>query len=62
MLASIAEFENDLRTERQTEGIAKAKESGMKFRRPAKLNKQICHAIHTRRTERVTIDQLAKEF
>ncbi|MDN4735459.1 recombinase family protein [Vibrio parahaemolyticus] len=25
MLASIAEFENDLRTERQAEGIAKAK-------------------------------------
>ncbi|MDF4892093.1 recombinase family protein, partial [Vibrio parahaemolyticus] len=31
MLASIAEFENDLRTERQAEGIAKAKENGVKF-------------------------------
>ncbi len=28
MLASIAEFENDLRTERQAEGVAKAKEMG----------------------------------
>ncbi|HHY0626015.1 TPA: recombinase family protein [Vibrio parahaemolyticus] len=46
MLASIAEFENDLRTERQAEGIAKAKENGVKFGRPAKLNEQICHAIH----------------
>ncbi len=62
MLASIAEFENDLRTERQAEGIAKAKENGVKFGRPAKLNEQICHAIHTRRTEGATIGQLAKEF
>ncbi|MDF4350760.1 recombinase family protein, partial [Vibrio parahaemolyticus] len=31
MLASIAELENDLRTERQAEGIAKAKENGVKF-------------------------------
>ena len=33
MLAAVAEFENDLRTERQTEGIAKAKENGVKFGR-----------------------------
>ncbi|WP_025793493.1 recombinase family protein, partial [Vibrio parahaemolyticus] len=51
MLASIAEFENDLRTERQAEGIAKAKENGVKFGRPAKLNEQISDAIHSRRTE-----------
>jgi DNA invertase Pin-like site-specific DNA recombinase len=37
MLASIAEFENDLRPERQAKGIAKAKENGVKFGRPAKL-------------------------
>ncbi|WP_257576303.1 recombinase family protein [Vibrio parahaemolyticus] len=42
MLASIAEFENDLRTERQAEGIAKAKENGVKFGRPEKLDAQIC--------------------
>ncbi|WP_341849128.1 helix-turn-helix domain-containing protein [Vibrio parahaemolyticus] len=62
MLASIAEFENDLRTERQAEGIAKAKENGVKFGRPAKLNEQISDAIHSRRTEGATIGQLAKEF
>ncbi len=62
MLASIAEFENDLRTERQAEGIAKAKENGVKFGRPAKLNKHICDAIHSRRAEGATIGQLAKEF
>ena len=31
MLAAIAEFETDLRSERQLEGIAKAKEHGVKF-------------------------------
>ncbi|WP_446751457.1 recombinase family protein [Vibrio sp. S9_S30] len=62
MLESIAEFENDLRTERQAEGIAKAKENGVKFGRPAKLNEQICRAIHLRRTEGAAIGQLAKEF
>ncbi|HIF9459157.1 TPA: recombinase family protein [Photobacterium damselae] len=62
MLASIAEFENDLRTERQAEGIAKAKENGVKFGRPAKLNEQICLEIHLRRTDGATIGQLAKEF
>ena len=34
MLASIAEFETDLHSERQAEGIAKARESGVKFGRP----------------------------
>ncbi len=48
MLASIAEFENDLRTERQAEGIAKAKENGVKFGRPEKLDAQICDAIYDR--------------
>ncbi|AYO18527.1 recombinase family protein (plasmid) [Vibrio owensii] len=62
MLASIAEFENDLRTERQAEGIAKAKENGVKFGRPAKLNDQICDTIYALRTEGATIGQLAKEF
>ena len=37
MLTSNAEFENDLRTERQAEGIAKAKEIGVKFGWPAKM-------------------------
>ncbi|EPP1861206.1 hypothetical protein ACUMO5_000435 [Vibrio parahaemolyticus] len=34
----------------------------MKFGRPAKLNKQICEAIHSRQTEEAAISQLAKEF
>ena len=62
MLAAIAEFENDLRTERQAEGIAKAKENGVKFGRPAKLTKEKQQAIYDRRMAGITISQLAKEF
>lgn len=62
MLASIAEFENDLRTERQAEGIAKAKENGVKFGRPAKLTDTKRGEIYSRRMAGATIGQLAKEF
>ncbi|HGN0870253.1 TPA: recombinase family protein [Providencia alcalifaciens] len=62
MLALIAEFENDLRTERQAEGIAKAQESGVKFGRPAKLNDGLCNEIYTRRMNGSTIGELAKVF
>ncbi len=38
VLAAIAEFETELRKERQIEGIAKAKENGVQFGRKAKLD------------------------
>ena len=62
MLASIAEFQNDLRTERQAEGIAKAKENGVKFGRPAKMTDAKRDQIYTCRMAGVSIGQLAKEF
>ncbi|PHM35911.1 recombinase family protein [Xenorhabdus innexi] len=62
MLASIAEFENDLRSERQAEGIAKAQENGVKFGRPAKLNDTIRNDIYARRQAGATISEIAKEF
>jgi DNA invertase Pin-like site-specific DNA recombinase len=62
MLAAIAEFENDLRTERQVEGIAKAKEKGVKFGRPSKLTDSKREEIHSRRAAGATIGQLTKEF
>lgn len=62
MLASIAEFENDLRTERQAEGIAKAKENGVRFGRPPKLTKDKKQEIYSRRIAGATIGQLANEF
>ena len=62
MLASIAEFESDLRTERQAEGIAKAKENGVKFGRPTKLTDAKRQDIHSQRLAGATIGSLAKEF
>lgn len=62
MLAAIAEFENDLRTERQAEGIAKAKENGVKFGRPPKLTESRKQEIYSRRMAGAAIAQLAKEF
>lgn len=62
MLAAIAEFENDLRTERQAEGIAKAKENGVKFGRPPKLTDTRKQEIYLRRLAGATIGQLAMEF
>ncbi len=40
MLSSFAEFENELRKERQTEGIKKAIDNGVKFGRPTTLTKE----------------------
>ena len=40
ILALIAEFENDIRRERQMDGIAKAKERGVKFGRKAELTSE----------------------
>ncbi len=62
MLAAIAEFENDLRSERQAEGITKAKENGVKFGRPVKATESIQQEIYSRRQAGVPIGQLAKEF
>ena len=62
MLASIAEFETDLRSERQAEGIAKARENGVKFGRPNKVTDALKQEIYSRRLSGVTIGQLAKEF
>ncbi|UUO24490.1 recombinase family protein [Colwellia sp. M166] len=62
MLAAIAEFETDLRSERQLEGIAKAKEHGVKFGRPTKRTAEIDVEIYTKRKEGVSIGQLAKNY
>ena len=62
MLASIAEFENDLRAERQSEGIAKAKENGVKFGRPPKLTRPKIEDIYFRREAGESIGELASAF
>lgn len=60
MLASIAEFENDLRQERQSEGIAKAREQGTRFGRPPKLTGKEKEKIIADRQDGMSISQLMK--
>ena len=45
ILALIAEFENDIRRERQLDGIAKAKERGVRFGVQPKLTETIVKEI-----------------
>ncbi len=62
MLVSIAEFENDLRTERQQEGIAKAKKRDVKFGRPTKVSEVKKENINAKRLNGSTVGELVKEF
>ena len=62
ILAPIAEFENDTRRERQMDGIAKAKDRGVKFGRKRELTGDIrtlrvgllCNGSHTLSFSKVT--------
>jgi DNA invertase Pin-like site-specific DNA recombinase len=62
MISSIAEFENDLRAERQREGIAKAIENGVKFGRPPKRTPEIDAMIVETRKKGVSIGKISKQF
>ena len=54
ILALIAEFENDIRRERQLDGIAKAKERGVRFGVQPKLTETVVKQIRKlRRSETV---------
>ena len=61
VLSIIAEFENDLRRERQSEGIKKAKELG-KFKKVKSLNdKQVQEVIALQKTD-MTNQQIAIQY
>jgi DNA invertase Pin-like site-specific DNA recombinase len=62
MLGSIAEFENDIRRERQTDGIAKAKDKGVKFGAKAKLSDQQLSEMKQKRSEGVLIKDIMAEY
>ncbi|GAB3780312.1 MULTISPECIES: recombinase family protein [Dyella] len=63
LLASFAEFENDIRAERQADGIAKAKQKGVAFGRKRALTKDQCLRIRTLRLEeKFSVAQLAERF
>ena len=63
MLGAFAEFENDIRRERQMDGIAKAQAKGVKFgRKPVLTDKQQTTIRRLRKDEGFTIAQLMQRF
>jgi DNA invertase Pin-like site-specific DNA recombinase len=62
MLAAIAEFETELRSERQLDGINKAKELGVRFGRSKRLSPQQVVELQLQRQQGVLIKILMKDF
>ncbi len=62
MLASIAEFETEIRKERQLEGIEKAKAKGVQFGRKAKLDDDQITELRQKRSEGVLIKDIMAEY
>jgi DNA invertase Pin-like site-specific DNA recombinase len=60
ILALIAEFENDIRRERQMDGIAKAKDRGVKFGRKRELTDEKARAIRALRESGETVPAIIK--
>ena len=61
ILALIAEFENDIRRERQMDGIAKARDRGVKFGRKPQLLPDIVKEIQTLRADSRTVPQIMRQ-
>jgi DNA invertase Pin-like site-specific DNA recombinase len=62
VLALIAEFETDIRKERQMEGIARAKAEGRSGGRPALVDDEICARVFQLRSQGLSIRKLAQEI
>ena len=62
MLGAIAQFETEIRAERQMDGIKKAKERGVRFGRRKKLTKQEVGELQQRREQGVLIKTLMKDY
>ena len=60
ILALIAEFENDIRRERQMDGIAKAKDRGVKFGRKRELTDEKVEEIRAMREAGKTVPAIIK--
>ncbi|WP_311273222.1 MULTISPECIES: recombinase family protein [unclassified Rhizobium] len=58
ILASISEFETDLRKERQMDGIAGAKGKGVKFGRKVQLTDDVVATIHKMRNDGALIKEI----
>ena len=62
MLAAIAQFENEIRAERQADGIAKAKEQGTRFGRQASLTPTQIEELRQRRANGETVPALMRFY
>lgn len=62
MLASISQFETEIRKERQLEGIAKAKEKGVRFGAKRKLTDKQINDLKEKRKEGVLIKELMSQY
>ena len=62
LLAVIAEFENDLRKERQSDGIALALQRGIKFGRQSSLTESQVNEMRTKRQYGTKIKDLMTEY
>jgi DNA invertase Pin-like site-specific DNA recombinase len=60
ILALIAEFENDIRRERQMDGIAKAKERGVRFGRKSLLLPETVEKIRSLRKAGTTVPEIIR--
>jgi DNA invertase Pin-like site-specific DNA recombinase len=61
ILALIAEFENDIRRERQMDGIAKAKERGVHFGRKLELTSGKIAEIKALRQSGITVPEIMRQ-
>ena len=62
MLSAIAEFETNIRAERQSEGIKKARENGVAFGKKKQLSNEQVEGLKAKRAEGVLIKELMKEY
>lgn len=62
MLGSIAEFENDLRKDRQADGISLARRNGVKFGRKKALNETQVQELRQKRHEGILIKDLMTHY
>jgi len=62
MLGAIAQFETEIRAERQMDGIRKAKDRGVRFGRQRKLSTEQVTELRQRREEGVLIKTLMADY
>lgn len=62
IIASMAQFETELRAERQTEGMQRAKQNGLKFARQPSLSPEQVAELKAKRASGLLIKDLMAEY